>query len=83
MTSGMSTILIPDLEPGAVATSLPRPGHGNDAIAGVDGLAAGTPDGRTRRVSAAPVVPTDCTTCLSAGSVRRGICDICGTVTVR
>jgi hypothetical protein len=26
----------------------------------------------------APVLITDCTTCRSAGSVRRGVCDICG-----
>jgi hypothetical protein len=25
-----------------------------------------------------PVVPTDCSVCLSAGSARRGVCDICG-----
>ena len=25
-----------------------------------------------------PVVPTDCPVCLSAGSARRGVCDICG-----
>ena len=26
----------------------------------------------------APVVVTDCPVCRSAGSVRRGVCDICG-----
>jgi hypothetical protein len=26
-----------------------------------------------------PVGLADCPTCLSAGSVRRGVCDICGT----
>ena len=26
-----------------------------------------------------PVVVGDCPACLSAGSVRRGVCDICGT----
>jgi hypothetical protein len=26
----------------------------------------------------APVVLTDCPFCLSAGSARRGVCDICG-----
>jgi hypothetical protein len=26
-----------------------------------------------------PVELTDCPACLSAGSVRRGVCDICGT----
>jgi hypothetical protein len=26
-----------------------------------------------------PVALSDCPTCLSAGSVRRGVCDICGT----
>jgi len=31
------------------------------------------PDG-----SRAPVVLTDCPFCLSAGSARRGVCDICG-----
>lgn len=33
-----------------------------------------SPMGRDR----AQVVPTDCLSCQSAGSVRRGVCDICG-----
>ncbi len=34
-----------------------------------------------RRLAAVEVA--DCPTCLSAGSVRRGVCDICGTRAVK
>ena len=65
----MTAILIPDVTPDPPA-GRPRAGYTGDL--------ARTATRRSRRVTT-PVVPTDCTTCLSAGSVRRGICDICGT----
>lgn len=70
----MSAILIPDATPGAgkLRPPLRLVGEPNPGVSAR----------RTRRTRAAPVVPTDCTTCLSAGSVRRGICDICGAVVV-
>jgi hypothetical protein len=69
----MTAILIPDVTPEPPA-GRPRAGYTGDPL-------AGTATRRPRRVTT-PVVPTDCPTCLSAGSVRRGICDICGTATV-
>jgi len=69
----MSAILIPDVTPGPPRL-LP--------IGLVGEPTPGVSARRTRRTRTAPVIPTDCTTCLSAGSVRRGICDICGAVVV-
>ena len=80
MKHGMSATLVPDHRPDAVGTAARQRG-------GLAGDAAARPavsrTRRIRRTRTAPVVPTDCTVCLSAGSVRRGICDICGAVAVK
>jgi hypothetical protein len=74
----MSAILIPST---ASDTAARRPRLGLAVLAELVGVPnAGAASTRTRRKRTPPVVPTDCATCLSAGSVRRGVCDICGAV---